>query len=127
MKKAFTLIEMLAILLLLAVLSLILIPTVQKSLKNAKNDIYNAQVKVVLNAAESYFMDSNYVITDSEKKVIYLSDIVKSGYLDSKKIINTIDENEMTGCVLISTYSNQYHYKYLSSLDKCQEYSNIIE
>ena len=127
MKKAFTLIEMLAILLILAILSLILIPAIQNTLKNAKNDTYNAQVKVIKNAAESYFMNSNYIVNDNEKKVIYISDIVKSGYLDSKKIINPIDEKEMTGCILISTYSNQYHYKYLSSLEDCQKYSNINE
>ena len=127
MKKAFTLIEMLAILLILAILSLILIPTVQEGVKKAKDDTYNAQVTVILNAAENYFMNSNYVVKKKKKKVIYLSDIVNSGYLDSKKIVSPVDESEMTGCVLISTYSNQYHYKYLSTLDKCQEYSNIIE
>ena len=90
MKKAFTLIEMLAILLILAILSLILIPTVQEGLKKAKNDTYNAQITVILNAAENYFMNSNYVVNDNEKKVIYLSDIVNSGYLDSKKIVEFI-------------------------------------
>lgn len=127
MKRAFTLIEMLAILIVLSILSIILIPVVKNTIKGAKNNTYKAQAKVIESAAESYFIDSNYTVLDDEKKVIYLTDILKSGYIDSKDIVNPINKKKMTGCVLISTYSNQYHYKYLDSLEKCQEYQNIIE
>ena len=127
MKRAFTLIEMLAILIVLSILSIILIPVVKNTIKGAKNNTYKAQAKAIESAAESYFIDSNYTVSDDEKKVIYLTDILKSGYIDSKDIVNHINKKKMTGCVLISTYSNQYHYKYLDSLEKCQEYQNIIE
>ena len=118
MKKAFTLIEMLAILLILAILSLILIPTVKNALGNAKNNAYESQVNIIENAAEKYFMDSEYNIDGSEKKVIYLADIIKAQYIDNDKVINPIDEKEMTGCVLVSMYSNQYHFQYLDTISK---------
>ena len=104
-KNGFTLIELLAILVILAILSLILIPTVKNSIEEAKKDIYNNQVNAINQAAESYFANSNFSVSENEEKVMYLTDIINQGYIESSKVINPIDESEMSGCVLIKYYS----------------------
>ena len=60
-KNGFTLIELLAILVILAILSLVLIPTVKNSIEEAKKDTYNNQVAAINQAAESYFVNSNFI------------------------------------------------------------------
>lgn len=126
-KNGFTLIELLAILVILAILSLILIPTVKNSIEEAKKDTYNNQVAAINQAAESYFVNSNFSVSENEEKVMYLTDIINQGYIESSKVINPIDESEMSGCVLIKYYSNQYHYSYIDNNKDCKKYINISE
>ena len=123
MKNGFTLIELLVIIVILAVLSVIVIPTVKNSIDEARNTTYNAQVNTITKSAENYFMHISKDI--SEPSIIYLDDILKSGYIEADKLINPIDEKEMTGCVLITLSSNQYHYKYIDSIDNCLKYPNL--
>lgn len=127
MKKGFTLIELLAILVILSLLTLILVPTIQNTIKGARKDSYDNQVSIIKQAAESYFIDSDYKVSEDDEKVIYLTDIIALKYLTTSKIINPKDDTEMTGCVLITKYSNQYHYKYLDNIEACQKYPNISE
>ncbi len=126
-KNAFTLIELLAIIVILSVLVIILIPTLKDSMEEAKKSAYDDQVNTIKQAAETYFINSNFRIDSENPKVMYLNDIVSSGYIDAKKIVNPVTEDAMTGCVLIKYYSNQYHYEYIDSLEECSKYSNIRE
>ena len=68
-KNAFTLIELLAILVILSVLAIILIPTLKDSIDEAKNSAYNDQVNTIKNAAETYFINSNFRVDIDEPKV----------------------------------------------------------
>ena len=126
-KNAFTLIELLAIIVILSVLAIILIPTLKDSINEAKNSAYNDQVNIIKQAAESYFINSNFRVDSNAPKVMYLNDIVSSGYIESNQIINPITENAMMGCVLIKYYSRQYHYEYIDNNEECAKYSNIRE
>ena len=124
-KNAFTLIELLAILVILAVLAIILIPTIKDSIEDAKKSAYNNQVASIKSAAETYFVNSNFRVDSTTPKVMYLTDIVSSGYIESSKIVNPVTEDAMMGCVLIKYYSNQYHYDYIDSNTECEKYQNI--
>ena len=126
-KNAFTLIELLAILVILSILVIILIPTLKDSIDEAKKSAYDDQVNTITSAAESYFINSNFRVDSNTPKVMYLNDIVSSEYIDSKEIVNPVTEDAMTGCVLIKYYSNQYHYEYIDNITECSKYSNIRE
>ena len=126
-KNAFTLIELLAILVILSILVIILIPTLKDSIDEAKKSTYDDQVNTITSAAESYFINSNFRVDSNTPKVMYLNDIVSSEYIHSKEIVNPVTEDTMTGCVLIKYYSNQYHYEYIDSITECSKYSNIRE
>ena len=124
-KNAFTLVELLAIIVILAILAIILIPTLKSSIDDAKKSAYNEQISVITKAAETYFVNSNFRVDNTTPKVMYLNDIKDSGYIETKDIINHITNNAMTGCVLINYYSNQYHYKYIEDNTECSKYINI--
>lgn len=125
--KGFTLIELLAVITILAILSVIVIPTVNNSIKQAKNDAYNEQVKIIENQAEKYFLDSNFDVLENERKVIYLEEILNTDYINKSKIINPKTDEEMTGCVLVTSYSKQYHFKYIENIGDCIKYTDIKE
>ena len=127
MRRGFTLIELLAVLVIIAILSVIVVPTVTNSIEEAKENTYNEQVNIIKQAGESYFIDSNYKVLENEQKVVYVTDILESEYLSNSQIINPKTEKEMTGCVLINYYSEQYHYKYLPEDKDCKKYTNIKE
>lgn len=126
-KNAFTLVELLAIIVILAILAIILIPTLKSSIDDAKKSAYDEQISVITKAAETYFVNSNFRVDNTTPKVMYLNDIKDSGYIETKDIINPITNNAMTGCVLIKYYSNQYHYEYIENNNDCSKYSNIKE
>ena len=126
-KDAFTLIELLAIIVILAVLAIILIPTLKDSIDEAKKSAYDEQVGIIKSAAETYFINSNFRVDSTSPKVMYLTDIVNSGYIESSQLKNPITEEDMTGCMLIKYYSKQYHYVYLDKNAECEKYSNIRE
>lgn len=126
-KNAFTLVELLAILVILAILIIILVPTLKNSIKEAKKSAFDEQVSVVTKAAETYFINSNFRVDSTNPKVMYITDIKDSGYIETQDIINPITNNAMTGCVLINYYSNQYHYKYIEDNTECSKYINIKE
>lgn len=127
MKSGFTLIELLSVLTVLTVLFIVVIPEVKESIDNAKNSTYDNQIGTIKKAADSYFMASSFDIDEGDEKVIYLKDILKRGYLEDKDVKNPISNEEMTGCVLVTLSSNQYHYQYLSNLKECQKYTNLSE
>lgn len=124
-RKGFTLTELLAILIILAITSIIAIPVVISSLNNSKNNVYDNQVRAIEKATENYFLDISADI--EEPAVIYLSDILNSGYMSDNKIYNPKNAEKMTGCVLITLYSNQYHYKYIDNMSECSKYNNLNE
>lgn len=126
-KNAFTLIELMAILVILSVLTVILIPTVKESINEAKKDAYNNQVDSIKKAAESYFINSNFRVDETSPKVMYITDIVSSGYFDADSIKNPIDDSKMKGCIVIKYYSKQYHYEYIDNITECSKYPNIKE
>ena len=55
--KAFTLVELLAVIIILGLLALLIIPRVQNTLKNSKKNIYESSAYSLLKEAESYFLE----------------------------------------------------------------------
>ena len=86
-----------------------------------------ASFGVRINAVAPSFVNSNFRVDSTNPKVMYLADIVSSGYIESNKAVNPVTSETMMGCVLIKYYSNQYHYDYIDSNTECEKYQNIRE
>lgn len=117
MKKGFTLLEMLAVIVVMSILSLIILPNITGQLADKKEEISKVSQKIILSAAELYANENNI-----SSKTITIEDLVKDGKLDepvkdqktgknislSKEI--SIDSNGNTCLVGIDgctkTYSN---------------------
>ena len=78
--KGFTLVELLAVLVILIAISSIAIPTISSSMDRNKKKQFNAKVKLVENAAELYVTDNkNYIYNDC---YVMVSDLISENYFD---------------------------------------------
>lgn len=81
--KGFTMIELLAVITIMGVLSVIAIPAVTKYVTKGRNTSYDTMFKSSYEAAENYMMENDVVIPIGSTKEIKLSVLVKEQYLEA--------------------------------------------
>src|SRR5574344_1257996 len=121
-KRGFTLVELLGLIVILAVIAAITIPTVTGIIKKNKEKAYNATVATIIDASKKWSSDNSSMVSDTEDSYVRLATLTE-GYIDQDELINPITNNTMDGCVKIShsdTY-NQYEYSY-ETKDECPNF-----
>ncbi len=112
-KNAFTLIELLGVLLLLAVIALITFPIIDNTLTNSRNEAYERQKDNIIEAARMYVTENgNY---DTDIKSLDFQTLINAGYLKDGDILDPRDSSKkMPGCIVYnwSNSKNQYIYEY---------------
>ena len=121
MKKGFTLVELLAVIIILGILSLIAGTTVTTFLKKGKTDLYNQQLKNIELACKNWGSENSDLI--EEKFDSYNSIIVTIGYLQDKGYIDDniknvkdnkkINQNDIFSIITKSSTSKKYDYELL--------------
>ena len=92
--KGFTLIEILGVLAVLALLSTIIIMSVNKSLKDSKETLYQVQIEEIKNAASMWRTDNIEQIPNVGYHSITLRDLQNAGYINNE-IINPKTDKEL--------------------------------
>ena len=92
-KKGFTLIELMGIIIILSLISLLVIPTIDKSIKLFKENAYNNQIKNIQLATKNWGSDHLYNYRFNNGDVI----TVTLGQLKSQAYINDNLKNPLTG------------------------------
>ena len=112
-KNAFTLIELLGVLLLLAIIALITFPIIDNTLTNSRNEAYERQKDNIIEAARLYVTENgNY---NTSQKQLSLQTLIDAGFLKDGDILDPRDSSKtMPGCILYnwSNSKNQYIYEY---------------
>ena len=134
MKKGFTLVELLAVLTLLAFVAIIATPIMEEILDNSSKKTKNAQVKELIEAAKKYVIkyDSEINYDEDNEALLMLSDIKKSEFLNDEAMINAETNEEFNGCVYVkyneNTGKTSYAYFYscetLNDTSGCFDFSN---
>ena len=106
MKKGFTLVELLAVLVVIGLVAGITIPVVDKIVTSARMKTYEEQIKIVEKRAEDYVVSHMNLLGDDD---IYVpvSTLINAGYFDQDELIDPKTGTNMNGCVKVS-YSNTY-------------------
>lgn len=89
MKKGFSLAELMGVVVLLALIALMVVPVVDKQIKNSRNELYESQVESIKSSAKLYA--DKLSIKDNEVVVITLYQLKQLGLVD-KDIINPKDK-----------------------------------
>lgn len=118
MKKGFTLIELVAVVIVLGVIGIIVFPVVNSTIKNGKQKSYDAQVELIIEASKKWGVKNAELLPDGDNETkVYVNTMIQDGLLKNvskEGLINPIDDTVMDGCVVIkySSEYNQYTYEY---------------
>ena len=113
MKKGFTLVELLAVIVILGVLALITTMSVGKILKDSKNTLSDTQKSNVEQAAKAYYIKEGM---SSNVDCINITDLISKGYVEGKEVLDPKTEETLPGSVKINApATGQFTYEYQST------------
>lgn len=126
MKKGFTLAELIGVIVVLALISLVTIPAVSKTLKQNKESLCESQLNNILSAAKAWGADHVFELpSNDETKTLHLTEIIESGYIDdhienpvTKELYGTSD-NEKDVEITISKDEKKYVYELDKEMFSC--------
>ena len=127
-KNGFTLVEILAVVVILAILSLIAIPVVSKIIQESKEKLYREQVDRILEAAEKYMQDNdqklpkkmvdNFDVSQAPVSFVTITELHDSSFIkesDPKNPIKSGDSMDPYVALYYNTPKNQYEAVYCVS------------
>ncbi len=115
-KKGFTLIEVLAVIVILSIIALIVFPEINKIMKNSKQKAYNTQIDSLVEATRKLAQKDNTLYPEGSNVVcVTLQQLRQAGEIETDEIYDPRDTNvKLTGVIVISNSNeyNQYIYTY---------------
>ena len=111
MKKGFTLTELLAVIVVLAIVTAIAVPKIGQMISQAKESTYKIQLDNIVEAAKSWSNSHINDIPTNGSKLVLLEDLEDSGDLPGD-IKNPATGESLSGiCVLITDSNNLLSYQ----------------
>ena len=80
--KGFTMVELLAVITIMGILTALAVPAVTKYIVKGRNQSYETMFKSTYEAAENYMMDEAGLISVGATKTIIIADLVNQQYLE---------------------------------------------
>jgi prepilin-type N-terminal cleavage/methylation domain-containing protein len=125
-KRGFTLVEVLAVIVVLGLLIAMITPVVTNLIKDSEDTLYKKQVDSIVVATKKYMVEHSELLPNvGESYSVCVSDLINLGVIDSEQVIDPKSKNEMTGCVSIvyDENFNQYEYNYSDGIEYVFEYT----
>lgn len=122
MKKGFTLVELLGVLVILGLLALITVPIITNSINSSKKNLKEVEIKNIVKAAKDWAADNmdklpSFSPETSGSCNVSIETLVSGGYIDQP--INPDTNVNFGGCVIISVDDNNYSYSYQENSSNC--------
>lgn len=111
-KKAFTLAELIGVITLLAILSVLIAPTIINQIRNSKNKIDEVTEQLIFSATGNY-LDSRVSIYPKKSSNVYcitLNDLVNDNKLQAPVVDASGNSIDLGTFVKVEVVSNQYSY-----------------
>jgi prepilin-type N-terminal cleavage/methylation domain-containing protein len=124
-EKGFTLIEILAVIVIISITTLLIITSVEKRIKEAKNILSSSQLETIENAVYVYAINYASEIPDLEIKgvdTVTLATLIDKGLIETSDITINGDVLPTTNTAIIAYVNGSLKAKY----DESQTGSNII-
>lgn len=128
MKKGFTLVELLGVIVILGLIAMIAIPTINTALNDSRQRAYDEQVDTIEDTARTYMSKNSLKLpsqTEGSSCCVSVGTLQKEGLLTSDDIENPkyregsseADEKfkNFNGSVIITFTKNKYSYEYANT------------
>jgi type IV pilus assembly protein PilA len=107
--RAFTLVELLAVLIVLSIIITITIVSVGKTVSDSSTKLSGIQKNNIENAAKTYYLKEGM---NTGATCVNVADLINKGYIEGTEVIDPKTNEAMIGSVSITYASNQYSYTY---------------
>ena len=118
MKKGFTLIEMIAVILLVGLLTVFAIPAVVNQVSKKSEEVDNITKEIIYSAAELYVQQKDIVITDKYCSIT-LQKLINEGYLD-KSSTTYASGNQIPTNRIIKVTKDAYNQNVYELVKECK-------
>ena len=108
MKNGFTLIEMLAIIIILSLITLVTYPIINGVINDSKNDLYNKQIDELERHTKSWISENveSLELVDGYSRNVTFEELYNSGFISDPNVKNPKTNELLSGCVTISYNSS---------------------
>ena len=119
-KRAFTLIELLGVIIILALLMTVIFPNIINNVKNSSEEQNNISEKLIYNAVDKYIQQNNneFERIDGLSYCITLKELTSTGYISSPIVIDNKDITDFKSVQI--NYNSGFTYA-LKNNDECVE------
>ena len=125
-RNGFTLIELMAVIIILAGIALIVTPLIIGGIKESKEKLYDTQLENIKSAAKSFMIDLD--LENDLTLTLTLDELKKAGYV-KEDIKNPKTGESFNKCLLVSVErkDNAYEYEVIDTEDEdCEISKNIV-
>ena len=111
-KKGFTLIEIMAIIILLSVISIIIYPVINNTISKSKDDLYDQQIEELVRLSNAWVAGNAIDLVPKEGFTYDLTfeELATQGYIVEKDIINPKTGEVFPGCMKVTYNSVDSNY-----------------
>lgn len=117
--KGFTLIEVLAVVVILISIIAIVTPKVIKQFSHAGEITRDEQINAIINISKIYMNQNLDKLPESGNYVLKFSELKQSGLMNKDQLLDPETREELTGCIVVSKVGNRYEYEYVESYGTC--------
>ena len=112
-KKGFTLAELLGVITILGLLALLIVPAIDKTIKQSNETLYQAQLSTIIEGAKEWSADHvSELPVNNGSITVTLSELKLGGYVPTdikNPKTNELFSDDLT--IKITEYNSQYKYK----------------
>lgn len=130
-RNGFTLVELLGVVTILAMLGIIVVPTISKVISDNKRQLYDVQISNIKSGASNFVSENIFSdrleISNNSSIGIRLGKLKELGYIDSD-ISNPITKNKFSDdmIIMITNHNNVFSYTVCDGSVNC-EYVSVWE
>ena len=118
-RQGFTIIEMLAVIVVLALISIVSLPKIVKTIASSKDSLYKEQISRIEKLAYEWGIKNidSLPTKNKDARFISINGLFKNKVISEKEIINPKNGKNMDGCIKVTVKNKRYKFNYVDK--KC--------